>query len=287
MCMKSFATLLTDAYERWSRDGGPLLAAGVAYYVALSLLPVLLLLIAGLGFFFSATEMGRDAENTIMQAVSEQMSPQLADQVRNLFAEVREKASFGGPLGVITLLVAGLAMFSQFDHAFDRIWNIYPKSDRGLWHSIVLTLRNRLTAFAMLLGLGAIVIAVFLAGVAVSALTEFADGWVPYSQTAAWMLEAAITIALNVLAFTLIYRLITKIDVQWSDAVVGGLFAAVAWEIGRQVLSHFVINGRYTTAYGLLGTFMGVMLWAYYAVSVLFFGAELIQALRAGRGETT
>lgn len=286
MSMKHFATLLTDAYERWSRDGGPLLAAGVAYYVALSLLPVLLLLIAGLGFFFSATELGRDAENTIMQAVSEQMSPQLADQVQNLFSEVRKKASFGGPIGVLTLLVAGLAMFSQFDHAFDRIWNIYPKSDRGLWHSIALTLRNRLTAFAMLLGLGAIVIAVFLAGVAVSAVTEFADEWIPYSQTAAVLLEAAITIGLNILAFTLIYRLITKIDVRWSDAAIGGTFAAVAWEIGRQLLSHFVINGRYTSAYGLLGTFMGVMLWAYYAVSVLFFGAELIQAIRARRGET-
>lgn len=286
MSMKRFATLLTDAYERWSRDGGPLLAAGVAYYVALSLLPVLLLLIAGLGFFFSATELGRDAENTIMQAVSEQMSPQLADQVQNLFSEVRKKASFGGPIGVITLLVAGLAMFSQFDHAFDRIWNIYPKSDRGLWHSIALTLRNRLTAFAMLLGLGAIVIAVFLAGVAVSAVTEFADERIPYSQTAAVLLEAAITIGLNILAFTLIYRLITKIDVRWSDAAIGGTFAAVAWEIGRQLLSHFVINGRYTSAYGLLGTFMGVMLWAYYAVSVLFFGAELIQAMRARRGET-
>ncbi|MEQ8211996.1 MAG: YihY/virulence factor BrkB family protein [Lacipirellulaceae bacterium] len=287
MSLKSLASLFTDAYERWSRDGGPLLAAGVAYYVALSLLPVLLLLVSGLGIFFSATQMGRDAESTIMQAVSEQLSPQLADQVQNLFAEVREKASFGGPLGIAALLVAGLAMFSQFDHAFDRIWNIHPKSERGLWHSIALTLRNRLTAFAMLLGLGAIVIAVFASGVILSAIAEFADQWIPYTRNAAWLLEAGITIGLNVFAFTLIYRLITKIEVRWTDAALGGIFAAVAWEIGRQLLSHFVINGRYTTAYGLLGTFMGVMLWAYYAVSVLFFGAELIQAMRARRGEKT
>ncbi|QDS97926.1 YihY/virulence factor BrkB family protein [Adhaeretor mobilis] len=283
--MPRIITLLIEAYERWSKDGGPLLAAGVAYWVALSLIPVMVLLVSGLGFFFGGTDVGRDAEAKVMQAVSEQLSPQLARQVQSVFAEVRDKAPLSGPIGLVSLFIAGLAMFSQFDHAFDRIWSIEPKSDRGLWHSVVLSLKNRLAAFLMLLALGALVIVVFLSGAALSTVKRVTGDWIPYSEQAMWLVELGSTALLNVLAFTLIYRLIPKVFVRWTDALAGGLFAAVAWEAGRQALSHFVIAGHYTSAYGLLGTFMAVMLWAYYAVSVLFFGAEFVQAVRASRLE--
>ncbi len=279
--MKSALNLLTDAYRRWSQDGGPLLAAGVAYYIALSLFPMLLILISGLGFFFSGTDSGREAEQQLMNAVSEQLSPELGRQLGEVFEQIRGKAHVGGPTGVITLLIAALAMFSQFDHAFDWIWNIEPKSNRGLWHSVLNVLQKRLKALVMLLALGGLIMGVFLAGVILTSIQEASNQILPWSEELGWLLDFGVTLVLNVIAFSLIYRWIPKVDVSWLHAIAGGLFAAIAWEIGRQLLAQFVIGQRYGGAYGVLGTFMAVMLWAYYAVSVLFFGAEFVQALRA------
>lgn len=272
---------LADAYSRWSEDGGPLLSAGMAYYIALSLFPVLLILIAGIGFFFAGTEVGQQAEAHLLDAVSEQLSPALGEQVESVFQEVRDKASLGGPVGLITLLIAGLAMFSQFDNAFDRIWNTEPKSDLGLWQSVWLMLRTRLKALAMLLALGALVVVVFVAGVVLSAVQDASNEVLPWGAQVGWLFQFGFTLVLNALAFTLIYRVIPKVKVKWRHALAGGIFAAVAWEIGRQLLANYVIGQRYGSAYGVVGSFLAIMLWAYYAVSVLFFAAEFIQALRA------
>ncbi|HWC88066.1 MAG TPA: hypothetical protein VG433_00360, partial [Pirellulales bacterium] len=44
----------------------------------------------------------------------------------------------------------------------------------------------------------------------------------------------------------------------------------------RQVLAVMVIGGRYS-AYGVVGTFIAMMVWVYYAAAVLFLGAEFVK----------
>jgi uncharacterized BrkB/YihY/UPF0761 family membrane protein len=55
------------------------------------------------------------------------------------------------------------------------------------------------------------------------------------------------------------------------------MLAAAIWEIGRQILASLLIGTRYTAAYGVLGSFIGLMLWCYYGVAVLLLGAEYIE----------
>ena len=58
-----------------------------------------------------------------------------------------------------------------------------------------------------------------------------------------------------------------------------------AWEVGRDVLGAFFIGMRYTTAYGAIGSFIALLLWCYYGISILFFGAEYVQILESRRRE--
>jgi membrane protein len=71
--------------------------------------------------------------------------------------------------------------------------------------------------------------------------------------------------------------------VRWLDALRGGLLAAVIWELGREVLGVFLIGMRYTSAYGAIGSFIAILLWCYYGCSILFFGAEYVQAIENRR----
>jgi uncharacterized BrkB/YihY/UPF0761 family membrane protein len=73
--------------------------------------------------------------------------------------------------------------------------------------------------------------------------------------------------------------------VHWLDALRGGLLAALVWEVGRDVLGAFFIGMRYTTAYGAIGSFIALLLWCYYGISILFFGAEYVQILESRRRE--
>ena len=81
--------------------------------------------------------------------------------------------------------------------------------------------------------------------------------------------------------FTIIYRVIPKRHVPWLQAIGGGLVAGVAWEIGRQLLALLIVGKSYT-AYGVIGSFIVLMLWFYYAGLVLLFGAEFVQVGSVG-----
>ena len=52
---------------------------------------------------------------------------------------------------------------------------------------------------------------------------------------------------------------------------------AVTWQIGQHFLALFVISNHYSV-YGVVGAFIAVMVWFYYAGAVVFLGAEIVRA---------
>jgi membrane protein len=271
------------AVARWLADEGPMLAAAMAYYMAIALFPLLLVLVAVVGLVLAQTQFGKDAEQEILAAVVQQVSPSVGDQLGRLLSTVRDRAGTSGPVGAVLLLAAVLAMFVQFDHAFDLIWNVPRRQAGGILPAIGHVLFRRLKAFLMLLGVWGLVMAAMIVNLAWSGIDEFAAGVWPYWREVSWWLRQGVCLAINVLAFMLVYKFVPKSHVRWRDAVGGGVFTGIGWEIGRQVLAAFVIGQKYTSAYGVIGSFLAVMLWCYYGAAVLFLGAEYTQTLGAER----
>ena len=98
----------------------------------------------------------------------------------------------------------------------------------------------------------------------------------PWATTAA---QYGVSVTVNVLVFTLLYRWLPKVDVRWNEAFRGAVLVAVGWEVGRVVLANVLIGTRYSNAYGAVGSFLAVMLWLYYVSLLLFLGAEYIQVV--------
>ena len=48
---------------------------------------------------------------------------------------------------------------------------------------------------------------------------------------------------------------------------------------GRQALAAYLLRLNYPSAYGVVGSFLAVMLWAYYASLVILFGAEYVREI--------
>src|ERR687897_388620 len=91
---------LMAAYGVFSRQLGPLLAAAIAYYLAFSLFPMMLVLVAGLGWAFRFTASGVDAEQRVLAAIAEQGSEALSEQVARALASVEKSAGASGVVGL-------------------------------------------------------------------------------------------------------------------------------------------------------------------------------------------
>jgi membrane protein len=285
--LHAFKHLLFDlpwrAVEKFLTDDASLLAAAVAYYFAISLFPLLLVLVAVVGFVLAQTEAGQNAEQYVIEAAANQVSPSVAQQLESLLATVREQAPISGPLGVVLLLAAAMAMFVQLDRAFDLIWEVQSPRAGGIWPAIKRILFVRLKAFVMLVGLWGLVMLGFVAGLVLAGIDDYANRLTPFWSQIKWSLRNGLNLAINIGACTLIFRYLPKRFVAWRDALAGAIVAGVGWEIGRYLLGSYVIGQQYSSAYGVIGSFLAVMLWCYYVIALLFLGAEYAHVMAEDR----
>jgi membrane protein len=280
--LKSFVNRVLAAYQCFSENEGTQLSAAIAYYLALSLFPLMLVLIALLGWGFQFTASGQNAQQHILAAVAEQASPELSQQLGQAMTSVEKSAKTSGVIGVLALVVTALAMFTQIDYAFDKIWSRASKPAGGWQQWLASLLFVRLKAAVMLMGVGAIVIAVMIASLVwkgvQSNVANVADIG-PWFQRVG---QPLLHIGVNWLIFAVVYRFIPKAVVSWRAALAGGLMASLLWELGRQLLAAYVVGDKLPSAYGLIGSFMAIMLWTYYAMLVVLFGAAYTRIVHEG-----
>lgn len=274
---------LRDAAIRWSDDDAGSLAASVAYYLALSLFPLMLLLTSGIGLFFEFSNFGRDAESQILEAVEQQTTPMVRDQIEEVLNQLRNQSIISGPTGIIAAILAAIGVFAQIDRGFDRIFRIPLKRSLNMRGTVLKILRHRFLAFLMLICLGGTILVLFASSMVISQIQSLTGETYPSLSHVFGLVETIATISINGILFGLVYRFLPKKQVHWTDAIRGGLLVAVIWELGRTLLGVFFIGMRYTSAYGVIGSFIAILLWCYYGISILFYGAEYVQVLEMRR----
>ncbi|MEE9602368.1 MAG: YihY/virulence factor BrkB family protein [Thermoguttaceae bacterium] len=275
---------LKGMFGRWREDDGSLLAAAMAYYATFSFFPMLLVMIAALGFVLQFSASAQDAQHELLQMLARNTSSALAENVHAALSEIRTRAVISGPLGIAALLFAAAVMFTHVDAVLDRVWNTERRRRTGIILAVRNTVLYRFRAFLMLLAVGFLVFIGFIAGMAAvavqSLVTDLPLGRLPWN-----LLQIGISVGLNWLLFTVTYKVLPKVKVRWSEASRGGNLAAVLWEIARQLLGVFMMSKNYG-AYGLVGSIIVLMLWLYIACSVLLLGAEYVRVIRDDRMAT-
>ncbi len=82
--------------------------------------------------------------------------------------------------------------------------------------------------------------------------------------------------------FTLTFKLIpSKAKVKFKFAVFGGLISTVGWLLFSFFFSVFVENfAHYASVYGSLAAIVVVMLWLYFCMYIMFFSGEIVAWLQ-------
>jgi membrane protein len=261
----------------WRNDDGALLSAATAYYAAFSLLPLCLVLIAGLGFVGRYSTFVQTEQHNLIEHVAKNVSPWLADELQRILTGVQAQAMLGGPLGLLALIFVAIGIFTQLENIFDRVWGTPEPGDTGWLAAVRAALWDRLLAFLTLLAIGALLIAVFLTDFILAGVRPYLTQ-LPAGRSAWHTVQLLTAIGCDAVLLGVIYRVLPKASVRWRDALAGGLLAAVVWAIGRHFLLSLVVGEKYSV-YGVVGSLMGVMLWFYYASAVVFLGAEFAHAL--------
>jgi membrane protein len=268
---------LLGAGQGWSKYDGGTFSAAMAYYAAFSLFPLLLLLSSALGFVLRFSGTAQSQQRQLIEWIAGKASPWLAQQLHQILVNVQLQASIGAPLGLITLLIATLGIFQQFQSLFDRIGG-EARVQRGWLGTLRAVFVERLVSFLMLIAIGVFLVAMFVADNALAGVRSYVDA-MPGGHAVWRVTQSVLTTAVYTFLLGLIFRIFPRKPVRWRDALTGGLLAAITWKAGQTVLEAVVIGQKYNSVYGVVGALLAVMLWIYYASAVFFFAANFVQEL--------
>jgi membrane protein len=127
----------------------------------------------------------------------------------------------------------------------------------------------------MILGIGFLLMVSLVLSAVVAALGKWWDpifgGWEFLAQLVNIILGFAVTTC----AFALIYKLIPRVSVRWTDVWVGAAITALLFTLGRFLIGLYIGKSGVASGFGAAGSLVVVLVWVYYSAQVFLMGAEL------------
>ncbi len=266
---KSGLQLLKKTYFEWKTGSAPKMAAAISFYTVFSMVPLFMIALAIIGFCFGAEDSRRELFSKIAGIIGESG----ANSVESIVT-VAAQYQFSGALPILiavaTLLIGASGLFIELQSALNSVWNV--RRVKGL--GIVAFLKTRLLSFAMVLGIGFLLLVSLIASVAIGALGNLLGGSLCGHEFGLDIINFLLSLGLITLLFALIYKILPDIVVGWRPVVVGGFIASVFFNVGKFFLGFYLSHSHIATLYGVPGSLMVVLMWVYYSAQILFFGAE-------------
>jgi len=274
-------SLLKQTFSEWLDDKVPQLGAALAYYTVFSLAPLVLLLLAIVGFLFRNDPAGA------WQKVTEQMSYFLDKSAIDVVQGIAQKASqpnkgvLATSIGILLALFGASGVFGQLQDALNTIWGVKTKPGVGIMGFI----RSRFLSFAMVAGVCFLLLVSLVLESLLKSFSHYVQAMLPGGIVIALVVYSTFDLAVVVLLFASIFKFLPDVKIQWRDVWIGALMTAIFFAIGKWALGLYLGSGTAASAYGAASSLITLLLWIYYSSQILLFGAEFTQvyAARAGR----
>ncbi len=253
--------LLKDALWKFFEDDAITLAGSVAYFTALALAPLLVILIGVAGLF------GDQIHTRLINEITELAGPTAGGAVDLVVQHASEHKITGGIsalIGLITLLFSATGVFVQLQKAMNRIWGIESEPGREIKEFF----RKRLVSLGMVFSVGFLL----LVSLAVSAvLSSFLSG-----ESGIWgWIDFAVSTFVYFLAFGWILQYLPDVKIAWRDIAIGALITSVLFNIGKTLVGEYLGKSSIGSAYGAAGSLVILLVWVYYSSIIVFYGTEI------------
>ena len=250
-----------------AKDNVGLVAAGVAFYGFLGLVPMLGAIVLTYGLVAEPRTVV-DHVNSLTAVLPAQVAVLIGEQLLNVVQ------TSGGKKGLGLLVALAVALWGARNAAGSVVTalNIAYEEDekRGFL---------KVTLLALAMTIGAVLVAFLAMGAA--AVLGFLHHVFPDTSPAAivaWkVLSYALLGAAAAAAIAALYRYgPSRERAKWVWITPGSGFAAVTWLLLTLGFGFYVANfGNYDATYGSLGAVIVLLTWMYLSAYVLLFGAEL------------
>jgi membrane protein len=257
------------AFRTWkesSKDNVSLVAAGVAFYGFLAMVPLLGATVLTYGLIASPTAVLHNVQG-LAHTLPQDVAKLIGDQLMNL---VNTSGSKKG-LGLIAALAIALWGARNAAGSIVIALNIaYEEDEKRSWAKVTL-LSLAITAAGVVLAI--------IGGAAIGLMTQL-EKLIPAAGPVGLIAGKVVTYvalaAAAAAAAATLYRYgPSRAKAKWTWITPGSLFFALGWVVLTLGFGFYVAHfGKYNVTYGSLGGVIVLVTWLYLSSFILLFGAE-------------
>jgi membrane protein len=250
-----------DLLQKFFADRGTHLAAMIAYFALLSFVPLTFIALSLLGLTGRA-----DESSFLVKEIKHTLPGTPIDRIVDLVHTVQDNAAALGLIGGAALIWTSLSLFSVLESAFNIV---YGRPNRSFWHG------KTLATVLMVASLTTLFVSLLAGSLGVSALKEYAPGFVGNYVTAYTLSIAVSLVGIFVFLVSCYYVLTNDDELTVREVLPGALFATVLLEATFQVLPFYQRYADLNPGLRAFGAPAILLVWLYVMANVIVFGAEI------------
>jgi membrane protein len=270
--MDRFFGFLLRVARGFRRNQGLLLSGAVAYYTLLSIVPLSILALVVLTHFIEEQQLLNTLSRYLEMVIPGYVAT-LTEQVR-AFLEHRKAVGF---IGFIVMLFFSSLAFSMLENAMSVIF----------FQRVRIQRRNFLISaiipyvYILVMGLGIVLVSIIVGAIETLESRHLTIlGWSLNLGGTTGVALYILGIAGEVLMLTSIYLVMPVARVRFRHALIGGMTAAVLWEITRRVLIwYYAAVSMVNVIYGSIAITVVALLSIEVVAVILLLGAQVIAEL--------
>jgi membrane protein len=245
---------------KFNADRGTHLAAMIAYFALLSLVPLVFLSLALLGLA------GRADETSFLVTELKRIFPgSSVTSIVDVVNSIRDNAATLGLIGGVFLFWSSLSLFNALESALNIV---YGRPNRSFLH-------GKAIAVVFMIGSVASLFVALLVGSFGFRLLQRATGGALENDVVAYVLSVVVSMGGVFLFLISIYYLLTNERMSVSEVLPGAIFATVMLQASFQVLPLYLRLSSDVVALQAFGAPAILLVWLYVMANVIVFGAEI------------
>jgi len=274
--LKEIAPLIKVSVQNWQSDKAPRMGAALAYYIALSLAPTVLIALAVSGLAFGA----QGAQGRLVSQIQGLVGYQGTKAIQAMIEGSREtsRGIAATVLGLVTAFFAAAAAVSELRDAMNTIWRVPEDKTSSSARSIFNLVKDRLLSLAVVMGFGLFVVTSLIVNAWSFAVGEYLNSGAALPQALVQTADWIVSFVVITVLFAFIFKVLPRVPLRWGDVSMGAVVTSLLFAAGKVLLGVYLGRAGFADTYGAAGSFVIVLVWVYYSAQLLFLGAEFTRA---------
>jgi len=272
MNLKAIWGIVKAAGQSWIKDNAARLGAALSYYTIFALPPLFVIII----FIRSLWLEERAVRSGLLEEVGGLIGKQGAQAIQSTLSATNPQSTglMASIIAIGTLILTATGLFIELQNDLNTIWGVEAKPGQGIWGFI----KNRLLSFAMVVGIGFLLLVSLVVSAALAAIGKYFAALAPGLNFLWTLVNWVVSFGVITVLFAMIFKVLPDVRIAWRDVWIGAGLTSLLFTAGKTLLGLYLGRNSTVTAYGAAGSLVLILLWVYYSAQILFFGAEFTRA---------